>query len=371
MLQLQALKPMGRLPISANGLCRLWIWLLLPLVALPANPSHLIRRPCQLLSRYDREAQRSSDWKSRLATTSSWHLVRKWTTSIARREAAKAFLCMRCSLLPLRFKRGSSHGLSSKGQCITSPHVEKGFYISPYCRFFHVVQSARKMAKRKPDVVSDEEEDQEMSELVDVDFDFFDLQEDDFHAISNLIKQLLSHDAKDFDVSGLSDFVIQQKLGSTVKCDGESSAAYAFCSVINIAQTAVRLPFACLALSLKTLLECCCHSIIAISLGEDSTKGIQNFRTLAAMPFRLRQGLCFTTRHCAERTVDQYASSNYSAFPSSAARRDGESSQAGSPALGMTGMISLKCRTGLSHFNTSSFCLASSCQKQKRQKRRR
>jgi hypothetical protein len=128
-------------------------------------------------------------------------------------------------------------------------------------------------------------------------------------------------------------------------------------------------PFACLSSSLKMLLERCCRSVVAISAGEDSTKGIQNFRTLATMPFKPRQGFFFT-RHRTERAPDQYASSNHSAFPSSPAKRDGESSQAGSVALAVPVTRSSACRTGLSHFNTFSSCPASSFQKQKRQKRR-
>jgi hypothetical protein len=96
-----------------------------------------------------------------------------------------------------------------------------------------------RMAKRKPQPMS-ESEDEGLQEVVDVDFDFYDLVEDDFHALSNLLKQLLSHDAKDFDVSGIADCLIHQKLGSTVKCDGLASAAYAFCTVYNPASTTVR-----------------------------------------------------------------------------------------------------------------------------------
>lgn len=81
------------------------------------------------------------------------------------------------------------------------------------------------------------------SELVDVDFDFFNFCDIDFKALGLLLRQLFSHDASEFDFSGLSDFLIADNaLGSTVKTDGEQSDPYAFCAMINLAEHAEVLP---------------------------------------------------------------------------------------------------------------------------------
>ena len=70
---------------------------------------------------------------------------------------------------------------------------------------------------------------------VDVDFDFFDLAAIDYHSIGLLLRQLLSHDAPDFDISALTNAILEQNLGSTVKCDGQESDPLAFCTALNLA----------------------------------------------------------------------------------------------------------------------------------------
>ncbi|KAI8611448.1 p21-C-terminal region-binding protein-domain-containing protein [Chytriomyces sp. MP71] len=67
----------------------------------------------------------------------------------------------------------------------------------------------------------DGERDSEDQELIDVDFDFFDPKEIDFHGLKTLVKQTFANDADEFDVSGIADAILAQPwLGSVVKADG-------------------------------------------------------------------------------------------------------------------------------------------------------
>ncbi|KAK9728984.1 Mss4p nuclear export [Basidiobolus ranarum] len=99
--------------------------------------------------------------------------------------------------------------------------------------------SKRKVSEREPklkenvmDISGDEDED--MTDVVDVDFDFFDPKEIDFHAIKNLLKQLFGSDHELFNLSELTELIIGQPLiGSTIKVDGEGDP-YAFMSVLNM-----------------------------------------------------------------------------------------------------------------------------------------
>ncbi|KAJ8103106.1 p21-C-terminal region-binding protein-domain-containing protein [Lipomyces tetrasporus] len=72
-------------------------------------------------------------------------------------------------------------------------------------------------------------------EIVNVDFDYFDLRPDvDFHAIRNLLRQTFDSDNTIFDLSGLADLILSQStLGSTVKTDGVESDPFAFLTVVN------------------------------------------------------------------------------------------------------------------------------------------
>lgn len=75
--------------------------------------------------------------------------------------------------------------------------------------------------------------------MLDVDFDFFNFSEIDFKALSLLMRQLLSHDAKMFEFGSVADFLIADNaLGSTVKCDGQESDPYAFCTVLDLSKHA-------------------------------------------------------------------------------------------------------------------------------------
>ncbi|KAI9371817.1 p21-C-terminal region-binding protein-domain-containing protein [Aspergillus egyptiacus] len=72
-------------------------------------------------------------------------------------------------------------------------------------------------------------------DMVNVDFEWFDPQEIDFHGIKHLVRQLFDVDAQDFDLSALADMILAQPLlGSTVKVDGKESDPYAFLTVLNL-----------------------------------------------------------------------------------------------------------------------------------------
>lgn len=80
-------------------------------------------------------------------------------------------------------------------------------------------------------------------QMIDVDFDFFDPQAHDYHAIKLLLSQLLSRDAALLDLGGVTDLILEQKLvGSTVKTDGNEGDPYAVLTVLNITVHQVRSP---------------------------------------------------------------------------------------------------------------------------------
>jgi protein BCP1 len=79
-------------------------------------------------------------------------------------------------------------------------------------------------------------------DILNVDFEWFDPQpEFDFHGIKTLLQQLFDVDAQLLDLSALTDLILSQPLlGSTVKVDGNETDAYAFLSVLNLQEHAVR-----------------------------------------------------------------------------------------------------------------------------------
>ncbi|KAF3934374.1 hypothetical protein ABW19_dt0209769 [Dactylella cylindrospora] len=78
------------------------------------------------------------------------------------------------------------------------------------------------------------EESGEETELINVDFEFFDPQEHDFHGIKLLLRQLFDADSALLDLSALTDLILQQKLvGSTVKVDGREGDPYSFLTLVN------------------------------------------------------------------------------------------------------------------------------------------
>ncbi|CAM0142040.1 Mss4p nuclear export [Umbelopsis sp. WA50703] len=97
--------------------------------------------------------------------------------------------------------------------------------------------SKRKAEEPKSDhlvkISADSDDEEQESEIIDVDFDFFDLDPIDFHAVKKLLSQLFSADAELLDLSGFSDVIINQTVGSTVKVDGKESDPYALLTVVN------------------------------------------------------------------------------------------------------------------------------------------
>lgn len=77
--------------------------------------------------------------------------------------------------------------------------------------------------------------DDDMEEVIDVDFDYFDLNPQvDFHATKTFLTQLFGDDAINFDISGLADLVLNENVGTTIKTEGKESDPFAILSVINI-----------------------------------------------------------------------------------------------------------------------------------------
>ncbi|KAF7886165.1 hypothetical protein EAF00_010268 [Botryotinia globosa] len=72
-------------------------------------------------------------------------------------------------------------------------------------------------------------------DILNVDFEWFNFREIDFHGVKSLIRQLFDVDSQLLDLSGLADEVVtQDTIGSTVKVDGEGTDAYAFMTILNV-----------------------------------------------------------------------------------------------------------------------------------------
>lgn len=85
---------------------------------------------------------------------------------------------------------------------------------------------------------SDVEEQQD--EVVNVDFDYFDLNPDvDFHATKTFLRQLFGDDATNFDISSLADMILtKNSVGTTIKTEGLEGDPFALLSVINMTDNA-------------------------------------------------------------------------------------------------------------------------------------
>lgn len=81
---------------------------------------------------------------------------------------------------------------------------------------------------------SDEEE------VIDVDFDYFDLDPTvDFHATKTFLRQLFGDDANKFDISGLADMILSKNsVGTTIKTDGNEGDPFAVMSVLDMTTNA-------------------------------------------------------------------------------------------------------------------------------------
>lgn len=72
--------------------------------------------------------------------------------------------------------------------------------------------------------------------MLDVEFEWFDPEEIDFHGLKALLRQLFDVDNQLFDLSALANLIIAQTatVGSTVKVDGKAEDPFAFMSVVNM-----------------------------------------------------------------------------------------------------------------------------------------
>ncbi|CAK3929672.1 related to bcp1 [Lecanosticta acicola] len=93
-------------------------------------------------------------------------------------------------------------------------------------------------SKDKMDVDGEDSGSEDDTDLLNVDFEWFDPQPAvDFHGLKTLLRQLFDVDNQLFDLSELADMILAQPLlGSTVKCDGNESDPYAFLTVLNLHQ---------------------------------------------------------------------------------------------------------------------------------------
>lgn len=95
---------------------------------------------------------------------------------------------------------------------------------------------------------------EEMEEIVNVDFDYFDLNpEVDFLATKTFLTQLFGDDATNFDISSLADLILtKNSVGTTIKTEGQESDPFAILSVINLSEQLAK-P------SIKTLVDYIFH----------------------------------------------------------------------------------------------------------------
>ncbi|KAF9977149.1 Mss4p nuclear export, partial [Modicella reniformis] len=84
---------------------------------------------------------------------------------------------------------------------------------------------------------SDSGSDGDMEDIVDVDFEFFDPKEIDFHAVKNLLGQNFASDAILFGLSELSELIVSQSnVGTTIKVNGADSDPFSILTVLNMNQ---------------------------------------------------------------------------------------------------------------------------------------
>lgn len=88
--------------------------------------------------------------------------------------------------------------------------------------------------KRRAEENAEDHDTVEEQEIVNVDFDFFDITDIDFHAVKNLLRQLLDSDNISFELSPLAEEIVSAKApGISVKTDGKDSDPYAFLTVVD------------------------------------------------------------------------------------------------------------------------------------------
>ncbi|KAF9915489.1 Mss4p nuclear export [Lobosporangium transversale] len=103
------------------------------------------------------------------------------------------------------------------------------------------------MSKRKVvedvEMISREDDEDEsgsdgdMEDIINVDFEFFNPKEIDFHAVKNLLSQFFASDAILFGLSELADIIVSQSsVGTTIKVNGDDSDPYSVMTVLNMNQ---------------------------------------------------------------------------------------------------------------------------------------
>ncbi|KAL2263181.1 hypothetical protein VTK26DRAFT_7836 [Humicola hyalothermophila] len=92
----------------------------------------------------------------------------------------------------------------------------------------------------------DSSSDDEDMDIINVDFELFNYDPQiDFHGVKTLLRQLFDADAQLFDLSGLSDLIVEQNtIGSTCKVDDKANDAYAFLTVLNMQEHRAKKPIA-------------------------------------------------------------------------------------------------------------------------------
>ncbi|KAF8941541.1 p21-C-terminal region-binding protein-domain-containing protein [Dissophora ornata] len=79
--------------------------------------------------------------------------------------------------------------------------------------------------------------DGDMEDIINVDFEFFDPKDIDFHAVKNLLNQYFASDAILFGLSELSELIVSQSnVGTTIKVNGVESDPYSLLTVLNMNQ---------------------------------------------------------------------------------------------------------------------------------------
>lgn len=93
------------------------------------------------------------------------------------------------------------------------------------------------MGKRK-ETKPEEVVEEDFEDIVNVDFDFFDIVDNDFLSIKSLLRQLFGLDSVHFNLSALSQLIVDSKLGTTIKADDEEyNDALALSSITDFSLT--------------------------------------------------------------------------------------------------------------------------------------
>ncbi|KAK4187092.1 protein BCP1 [Podospora australis] len=98
--------------------------------------------------------------------------------------------------------------------------------------------------EKKAGADEDDSSDEEDMDIVNVDFELFNYDSTiDFHGVKSLLRQLFDADSQLFDLSALSDLIVEQNtIGSTCKVDDKANDAYAFLTVLNLQEHRAKKP---------------------------------------------------------------------------------------------------------------------------------